>query len=213
MSAPDQIALHERILEEATRLFVSYGYHGISMREIAEAVGVSKAGLYYHFKDKEDLFLAILAANLDAIQRIVQETRQERTTRERIGRMVRGLFAQTPEQRAIIRLATQEIAYVGQAARATFGRIYQEKFIGQIEAMLSDGIARGELRELDARLATWLLLGMLYPFFNPEHEREDGPRETAISLILTTFFDGLSRAYLFTSLVTIVNGNRTVPSW
>jgi AcrR family transcriptional regulator len=194
MTAPDQIALHERILEEATRLFVSHGYHGISMREIAEAVGVSKAGLYYHFKDKEDLFLAILASNLDAIQRIVQEAHQERTTRERIERMVRGLFAQTPEQRAIIRLATQEIAHVGQAARATFGHIYQEKFIGQIEAMLSDGIARGELRELDARLATWLLLGMLYPFFNPAHEREDGPRETAITLILTTFFDGLSRA-------------------
>jgi len=194
MTAPDQIALHERILEEATRLFVSHGYHGISMREIAEAVGVSKAGLYYHFKDKEDLFLAILAANLDAIQRIVQESRQERTTRKRIERMVRGLFAQTPEQRAIIRLATQEIAHVGQAARATFGSIYQEKFIGQIEAMLSDGIARGELRELDARLGTWLLLGMLYPFFNPAHEREDGPRETAITLILTTFFDGLSRA-------------------
>ena len=194
MTAPDQIALHERILEEATRLFVSHGYHGISMREIAEAVGVSKAGLYYHFKDKEDLFLAILAANLDAIQRIVQESRQERTTRKRIERMVRGLFAQTPEQRAIIRLATQEIAHVGQAARATFGPIYQEKFIGQIEAMLSDGIARGELRELDARLGTWLLLGMLYPFFNPAHEREDGPRETAITLILTTFFDGLSRA-------------------
>jgi AcrR family transcriptional regulator len=194
MTASDQVALHERILENATRLFVSYGYHGISMREIAGAVGVSKAGLYYHFKDKEDLFLAILAANLDAIQLIVQEARQERTTRERIGHMVRGLFAQTPEQRAIIRLATQEIAHVGQAARATFGRIYQEKFIEQIEAMLSDGIARGELRDLDARLATWLLLGMLYPFFNPAHEREGGPRETAITLILTTFFDGLSCA-------------------
>jgi AcrR family transcriptional regulator len=194
MTAPDQIALHERILEEATRLFVSHGYHGISMREIAEAVGVSKAGLYYHFRDKEDLFLAILAANLDAIQRIVQEAHQERTTRERIARMVRGLFAQTPEQRAIIRLATPEIAHVGQAARATFGRIYQEKFIGQIEAMLSDGVARGELRDLDTRLATWLLLGMLYPFFNPAHEREGGPRETAITLILTTFFDGLSCA-------------------
>jgi AcrR family transcriptional regulator len=49
-----------RIIEEATCLFVASGYCGISMREIAEAVGISKAGLYYHFRDKEDLFLAIL---------------------------------------------------------------------------------------------------------------------------------------------------------
>ena len=61
--------MRTRILEEATRLFTIYGYTGISMREIAEAVGVSKAGLYYHFKDKEDLFLAIL---YDALRRVEQ---------------------------------------------------------------------------------------------------------------------------------------------
>ena len=41
-----------RIVGEATCLFVVRGYRGISMREIAEAAGISKAGLYYHFKDK-----------------------------------------------------------------------------------------------------------------------------------------------------------------
>jgi len=56
----------QQILHEATRLFVDRGYHALSMREIAEAVGVSKAGLYYHFEDKEDLFLAILTNNLVA---------------------------------------------------------------------------------------------------------------------------------------------------
>ena len=48
----EALDLRARILAEATRLFVVYGYNGISMREIAEAVGVSKAGQYYHFKDK-----------------------------------------------------------------------------------------------------------------------------------------------------------------
>ena len=65
-----------RIIEEATCLFVASGYRGISMREIAEAVGISKAGLYYHFRDKEDLFLAILTANLDAVERIILDARR-----------------------------------------------------------------------------------------------------------------------------------------
>ena len=54
----------ERIIAEATRLFVAFGYHRISMREIAEATGISKAGLYYHFRDKEELILEILHSNL-----------------------------------------------------------------------------------------------------------------------------------------------------
>jgi hypothetical protein len=41
------------ILEAAKLLFMQDGFRGISMRQIAEAVGVTKAALYYHFKDKE----------------------------------------------------------------------------------------------------------------------------------------------------------------
>ena len=43
------------------------------MREIADACGISKPGLYYHFKDKEDLFLAILDQNLNDLEQIVAE--------------------------------------------------------------------------------------------------------------------------------------------
>ncbi|HHJ06422.1 MAG TPA: TetR/AcrR family transcriptional regulator, partial [Anaerolineae bacterium] len=42
--------LQNRICNEATRLFVQEGYAGLSMRQLAEQVGISKAGLYYHFK-------------------------------------------------------------------------------------------------------------------------------------------------------------------
>ena len=54
----------EDILRQATRLFIAHGYSGLSMRRIAEAVGISKAGIYYHFRDKESLFLAILEGHL-----------------------------------------------------------------------------------------------------------------------------------------------------
>ena len=49
----------ERILSVALDLFVRKGYAETSLREIAEAVGVSKAALYYHFDSKEDILLAL----------------------------------------------------------------------------------------------------------------------------------------------------------
>jgi outer membrane protein TolC/AcrR family transcriptional regulator len=46
----------EEILRAARDEFTRFGYAGTSMRRIAEATGVTKAALYYHFPDKETLF-------------------------------------------------------------------------------------------------------------------------------------------------------------
>ena len=197
MASLEPVDMRERILEKATRLFVANGYAGLSMREIAQAVGVSKAGLYYHFKDKQALFMAILTANLDHLGRLIQAARQPGAagtpppTRERVSRMLHSIFDQAPNQRAIIRLASQEMAHLSQAARAEFGRAYQIKFIQQVEEILRGGVERGELKPVNVQLATWILLGMAYPFFYPAHEHALGGVHEALDLMVTTFFDGL----------------------
>ena len=193
MVSQDAVDVRERIIDEAARLFVSLGYHGISMREIAEAAGVSKAGIYYYFRDKEELFLAILRANLEAIERIIEEARHEPTSPDQIRWFVHKLFEQAPEQRAIIRLASQEIAHIGPEARAEFSRLYRQKFVGQVEALLQEGIECGELEPMDVKTGTWILLGMLYPFFYPSQEVAPADRGEAIDLMLRIFFDGAVR--------------------
>ncbi len=185
--------VHQRCLDEATRLFVEHGYHGISMREIAEQVGMSKAGLYYHFKDKEALFLAILTANIEQIEAIIQAACAEETsTRARIARILREIGARAPAQSAIIRLASQELSQLSPQARQTFVQQYHEKFTGQIEIILAAGVSAGELRPVDARLATWILLGMMYPFFYPANNAYLAPADQAIELMVSIFFDGVA---------------------
>jgi AcrR family transcriptional regulator len=48
------------ILDHATQLFARLGYHGLSMRELAAAVGVSPAALYHHFKNKDELYIQVI---------------------------------------------------------------------------------------------------------------------------------------------------------
>jgi AcrR family transcriptional regulator len=51
------------IVEAAYRLFLDKGYHGTSMRQIAESVGIALGGIYNHFSGKEDIFRAVLLAH------------------------------------------------------------------------------------------------------------------------------------------------------
>lgn len=54
-----KMTTRERIVIESLKLFAKKGYDGVSMREIAAAVGIKGASLYNHFKGKEDIFHAI----------------------------------------------------------------------------------------------------------------------------------------------------------
>jgi len=64
------------ILEAAGRLFLSNGFHGTSMRQIAREAGIAVGGIYNHFASKEDIFRALLAVRspypllIDAINEV-----------------------------------------------------------------------------------------------------------------------------------------------
>lgn len=102
---------------------------------------------------------------------------------------MRAIFAQPPDQRAIIRLASQEMPHISPEAQAEFGCLYHDKSLGHIEAILRAGIKAGELRSADAGRATWVPLGMMYPFFYPPPPRDSESGKETIDLLLTVFFD------------------------
>jgi len=55
----------DEILKAATDLFATRGFHETSMAEVARAAGVSKALIFWHFKSKEELFVAVLGKLLE----------------------------------------------------------------------------------------------------------------------------------------------------
>src|SRR5438270_8911178 len=63
------------ILETAQRLFDEQGYDATSLRQIAEAVGMTKAAVYYHYPAKEHLLLELTRPMLDAMGELVTRMR------------------------------------------------------------------------------------------------------------------------------------------
>jgi AcrR family transcriptional regulator len=176
-------------MTEASRLFLAQGYHAMSMREIAQSVGVSKPALYYHFTDKESLFLALLLEGLAEAAAILAAARiAGPRSRDQVRAFLEGVLRMAPDHRAIVGRAGQEMVHLGPTARASFGELYHKTFIAQMEAMLMDGIAAGELQQVNPVQAAWLLLGMAYPFFSVGAST---PAPGVAELIERTFFEGL----------------------
>lgn len=59
-AGPTEGGSRRLILDHAARLLRSGGYHETTLREIAEAVGIRKASLYYHFGSKEEIVEAVV---------------------------------------------------------------------------------------------------------------------------------------------------------
>lgn len=68
-------ATRERIVEEAFSLFAERGFHAVSVRDIAAAVGIKDASLYNHFPTKQAIFDAIVSEAFERTRRTFGERR------------------------------------------------------------------------------------------------------------------------------------------
>jgi AcrR family transcriptional regulator len=92
---------HARLLKAAEEVFVRDGYEGAQLAAIAAAAGRTKGAVYAHFKNKEDLFLALF----------------EQRTREHVNRLL-GKIDQCADQKQ--RMATFREFYVQLAHNKTW---------------------------------------------------------------------------------------------
>lgn len=184
--------LRQRLIRETTHLFVERGFDGTSMREIADACGVTKAALYYHYPSKADLLADIVGTYLDAVSRSVAEARSRSTEpAEQLRGIVHELFKLPPEGRAVIRLAMHELRHLNDTDRADFGVAYHEQFLQPIADIVHAGVASGQFRARDPLTVVWILLGMMYPFLsNPAGEASSA---ATIDDVLEVLLNGLNR--------------------
>lgn len=62
------------IIDSAEKLFFSKGYDTVTMDDIAKVVGLNKATIYFYFKSKESLYLAIVLRAVRLLDQVVKET-------------------------------------------------------------------------------------------------------------------------------------------
>ena len=83
----------ERILAVANELFTEQGYEGTSLREIADRLGFTKAALYYHFRSKDEILVALLEPGDELLAEFLGRL-EARRRRRRVGRRAQWVIDQ-----------------------------------------------------------------------------------------------------------------------
>src|SRR6476659_2407282 len=136
------------ILETAKRLFLSQGYEGVSMDQIAAEAGVSKLTVYSHFGDKETLFAAAAKAYCDQqLPTSLFEPRPDLPLRERLLQVARVFFAMVASQEAV---AGQRMLSTPQMAETSVPRMFWDAGPQRVQdafaELLRARVAAGQLQ-------------------------------------------------------------------
>jgi TetR/AcrR family transcriptional regulator len=152
----------ERILFAAAGLFANKGYAGTAVREIVDAAGVTKPTLYYHFKNKEELYKQLMELAMGTFARTLdQALAREGSMRARLVGLFADIYQLFQEHVDLLRLVNSMI-YGPQGATPAYDfqacSDHLERVFG---AMLEAGVAAGELRQENQGEVMHLLMGVL----------------------------------------------------
>ncbi|MEA3274824.1 MAG: TetR/AcrR family transcriptional regulator [Pseudomonadota bacterium] len=157
----------EQVLRHAIALFAAGGYDSVSMRSIANLVGISAPALYHHFPDKQSLYLAAMAhAFADKAQGIRESVSTSGTPEQRIQRFVDRFTALMAEDVDFRMLLQRELLDGDESRlRLVAEQVFREPFVA-----ISD-LAKELAPDCDPHMLAISMIGLILFHFETEPVR------------------------------------------
>jgi AcrR family transcriptional regulator len=160
----------------AARLFAQKGYHGTSVGDLADALGLQKGSLYTHIDSKADLLWEVAREGSEAFHAALDALPEDGPVVERIRAALRAHLRVVAEQLDIATVFVREWRYLEGDRREQFvaeRRRYEER----IRALFREGREVGELRtDLDDGTAALLALSAVnwaYTWLRPGADTDE----------------------------------------
>jgi AcrR family transcriptional regulator len=164
------------LTRQAARLFAEKGYHGTSIGDLAEAMGVQKGSLYAHIQSKADLLWEVARDGAAAFHQSLDAIPEELPAPEKIRLALRAHLRVVAEQLDVATVFVREWRYLEGERRDLFvaeRRRYEERF----RAFFREGRELGSLRtDLDDATATLLALSAAnwaYTWLRPKTDTDE----------------------------------------
>ena len=157
-------AARAKILAAAEPLFAEHGFKGVGIRQIAAAAGANGAMIHYYFGNKEGLYLAIIETAAATVRGLISEAMASASSlEERLTRFVKAYAGYLFGHPHLARILLREMLAGGTHIMEIIPK-YATTNYGMLREAMSEGVRRGELRDLDVDLAPISLMGMIIVF-------------------------------------------------
>jgi AcrR family transcriptional regulator len=164
----------DRILEAAARLICEKGYDATSIQDIADATGLTKAGLYHHIRSKESLLLEIQHYGMDVFEeKVLSQVVSIADPLERLKAcMEKNVRLVTEGWSKEVTIILHEHATLTGEARSQINA-RKKRYVRFLETTFAEAARTGQIRPVNPKVAAFAFLGMvlwIYKWF-----RADGP--------------------------------------
>jgi AcrR family transcriptional regulator len=159
------------ILHAALRAFRDNGFHGTTLDDIAERLGVRKTALYHYFPDKQAILHECHRESLAELERILREARRLDSATEKLAHIIREHVRVMTETLQGSPLAFEVRAFSPARQKAMIR--HRDHYEHEVRKIIERGIREGSLRKVDAKIATFAVLGAINwiaRWYRPEGE-------------------------------------------
>lgn len=161
----------EHILEAAASTIAEHGFHGMSMRVLAQSTGMSLANFYNYFESKEDLLFALHVRAFTALLSAVDAELQKATQpNERLYLFIANHVAYFIQHTAVMHVLVHEAGRLAPNHRPTVRQL-KDDYFGRARAIVATILARRDERSAgEIERATYCVFGMLnwvYAWYDP----------------------------------------------
>jgi TetR/AcrR family transcriptional regulator, cholesterol catabolism regulator len=158
---PELVALNRlRLVEVATHLFRTKGFHQTSTRDIATAADMSVGAIYQYIQHKEDLLLLILQSVVEIYEaRVYPFVNGQGSPRDRLFKAMDVYYHTLDEHHAKTQVLYHEFSGLEGTAREYMNKV--EATVGKvIEQLLNQGISAGEFAPVDALFTAHVIVSL-----------------------------------------------------
>ncbi len=160
----------QKIIEISTKLFNEKSYSATSVQDIAEALGVTKAALYYYISSKEEIIFEIFDQTMTtAEKRLSMLMKKEMSVEERIRKIIYNQIMAVFDNAPSISIFFTEKAHLSPKNLEIITKRHRN-YEEVIANVFKKGVEEGILKSIDVFPTVYAILGMcnwLYHWYQP----------------------------------------------
>lgn len=164
----ERLRRRKEILSAARSVFSRKGYHNATLDEIARKAQLGKGTVYWYFASKAELFLAVLqAGGEEQFLRVKRASEKQSNCRSRIEAVAREVLGHLARNQYVTHILFSEVVFTTQEMKREMDRFIRDKYkvySKLVEDIFREGIAAGEIRRVDAKKSSHMLLSIFHSF-------------------------------------------------